>query len=1197
MLGTFNVSHRIGQGGMGTVWQGRHVNTGQPVAIKVLRGDLATDRVYVEGFHREVRSIARLDHPGIVQVFDYGVVSDKAARTYPELQSGALWLAMEFAAGGSLEAHSATESWPAFQRLLVQLLDALAHAHARGLVHRDLKPANVLVRPDLSVQPEITSHDSDNQPDRPQDWVLTDFGLAHMRDPRINEHTGDVDSAFAGTPLFMAPEQFHGEWRNFGPWTDLYSLGAMAYSMAAGKPLFDASSPMAIGIQHISEPVPALHPVIAVPPGFENWLRRLLAKEIGQRYRRAADAAADLLRLGAPTPPTVVAATARTGDGSEEIADEVLELADTIIEKPPTFEALRESMPTQTLLLDEESLRSTLEGDHAIENPVSAPDTHYKPARIAAAPASWEQSTGAHRPRNIPGTGKGIFGVRQPPYVGRRQARDRIWEQLRTVCTEGRTRFVLIRGSAGLGKSRLMNWLATRAHELGVVSSLSVSHSPIMSPSDGLPRSFQSYLGATGLTRQDLMNRLRTTYASFFGVEAPDSEHLAAVVEWMKPRGEDTADDGIPMVQLESPLERYLVAEQMLRRIARDRPVVLGIDDGQWAQDSLGFARHLLLHRDERPLPALVVATLRPDSLHERLVENEFLTFLSEHDASTVIDLEPMDDAVQQRLIESLLGLEDSLVRQVKDVTAGNPFFAIQIIDNWISRDVLQDTPTGYVLAEGETLPTDLDMLLTQRIDEIANGVDDPLRARLAMETAAALGTDVDRQEWEAVCGAIDISIDDDLLTHFMVQGLAVPHMQGWRFRLRNYCDVLETISRTHDRWAAIHTAIASVIDSAGHNGTCLDERRARHLLAADKLREAIPLLWQAVETRMQHSAYLQAQSLLSVIEQVFDDLNYSDDHPERMRLLVPRSEAHRFVGEIDEAQHLLDRLHRKIETFPDELRAEVHRATGNLEAHLGHTHQSLAHYRKARQLFESVGDLRGVARTLDGLGWTYLRMNQFEDAVRSYIQGFETAESADLHLEATWCLCGISNARAHRDTDEGKKQAQEVFERFDALGCRSGKAIAKWILGDYARISGSANVAMQHYEQARHLGQMAGHYTVAQSSIALLGLCELDIGDIDRAELRFVQFKQEIEDTNAAHFARPLAELGLLAVAAHRRDTTSFDKLVSMLHEPMASGSILAPDFEMVLEDIVQVCAANGDNNRADKARELLELVPDHQS
>ena len=121
----------------------------------------------------------------------------------------------------------------------------------------------------------------------------------------------------------------------------------------------------------------------------------------------------------------------------------------------------------------------------------------------------------------------------------------------------------------------------------------------------------------------------------------------------------------------------------------------------------------------------------------------------------------------------------------------------------------------------------------------------------------------------------------------------------------------------------------------------------------------------------------------------------------------------------------------------------------------------------------------------------------------------------------------------------------------------------------------------------------MAGHYTVAQSSIALLGLCALNDGDIDRAEQRFLQFKQEIDATKASHFATSLAELGLLAVAAHRRDFTTFDKLVAELQAPVAtSNNILAPTFAMVLDDIIHICRANEDDRRAEIIRELLELV-----
>src|SRR5262245_24170105 len=135
--------------------------------------------------------------------------------------AGSPFLAMELANVGSLREHATPVDYPSVRHLLLQLLDALAHAHARGVLHRDVKPGNVLIFEDDLGRRAVK---------------LADFGLAHAlgRCPVDGEL-----SATAGTPTYMAPEQHQGAWREFGPWTDLYALGCTAFRLVQGRPPFE----------------------------------------------------------------------------------------------------------------------------------------------------------------------------------------------------------------------------------------------------------------------------------------------------------------------------------------------------------------------------------------------------------------------------------------------------------------------------------------------------------------------------------------------------------------------------------------------------------------------------------------------------------------------------------------------------------------------------------------------------------------------------------------------------------------------------------------------------------------------------------------------------------------------------------------------------------------------------------------------
>jgi tetratricopeptide (TPR) repeat protein len=253
-------------GAMGMVWAGEHGPTGTPTALKFVRGNGPRGAELSNLVAREVRAVARLAHPSIVKVFDYGRVSAALSEeTRGILMEGAPWIAMEL-----LGAELQVSGWKSIADTALCLLDALGHAHARQTLHRDIKPSNIATRR------------SDGRP------VLLDFGLASI--------AGD-ESMFAsalGTPHYAAPEQIRGDSDAQGPWTDLYALGATLWQWTAGTTLFEHPERDAVLASHLDPARPALPSALELPPGASAWLERLVAYDPADRPQHAAHAAAEL---------------------------------------------------------------------------------------------------------------------------------------------------------------------------------------------------------------------------------------------------------------------------------------------------------------------------------------------------------------------------------------------------------------------------------------------------------------------------------------------------------------------------------------------------------------------------------------------------------------------------------------------------------------------------------------------------------------------------------------------------------------------------------------------------------------------------------------------------------------------------------------------------------------------------------------
>jgi serine/threonine protein kinase len=261
-LGRYHILEQLGEGGMAIVYKAYDTRLERDVAVKVIR----TEKLTLESmgktlkrFEREAKALAKLTHPNIVPITDYGEHDDKPYLVMPHLPGGTL---KQLLKGKPMP-------WEGAVRLLIPIARALHYAHQQGIIHRDVKPSNILIT--QSGEP-----------------MLTDFGIAKIL--LANEETADLTGTGmgVGTPEYMSPEQFQG--KGVDARTDIYSLGVVLYEMVTGRKPYQADTPAAVLIKQATDPLPRPKGFIRdLPDSVERILLKALSKGADDRYQSMSE--------------------------------------------------------------------------------------------------------------------------------------------------------------------------------------------------------------------------------------------------------------------------------------------------------------------------------------------------------------------------------------------------------------------------------------------------------------------------------------------------------------------------------------------------------------------------------------------------------------------------------------------------------------------------------------------------------------------------------------------------------------------------------------------------------------------------------------------------------------------------------------------------------------------------------------------
>lgn len=940
----YEVVRLLGSGGMGRVYEARARKTGASVAIKTLvrSGDASARRMLLA----EATIAAQLEDEHVVRLLDVG--GDGA---------GNLFLVMELVTGFDLDQWLAV--FPGARPVveaLAQVADGLAVAHGSGIVHGDLKPANVLVE-------RATGRAK-----------ITDFGIAHVIDPLV---PSAPLQRFAGTPYYMAPEQYFGD-DALGPWTDLYALGVMLYELLAGQPPVSGKN-VAELFQRKIVGAPPFEPRAGVPSStdLDALLRELLdpsprrrprfAADVAQRLRAIADTLPEITIAEAMAPPSKRPTTARPRSSSEETLDRPAaaprSAAETEIGSVPAIVFARtELAPVSTPASRVASKTDVLERPSVLERPRS--DT----GPLFVRPAD--------RPEGL-----SLDGRRAIPFIGRQREAQLFESLVARVTQEQRPRVLVFLGSAGVGKSRLARHGMALVERTGTMESAAaafdVSETNV---AGGLRHAFRRLLGFP--VRGGDVRAAWSWLADASGKLPFDATRMEA---WLG-RAEPMPESDVVNLALGA-----------LTVVAAHRPVYLWFDDAGWSRDGALALVEALLGRD---LPVLCALTLRTGTAdHPALRER--LGRLAQHELVQFEHLGLLAEADRRALLDRAAPLDPSLRDALASVDE-TPLHLVQTLRDWIESGTLElhegiyrpreGRPASFLLATRSPA-----RVFIQRLDALVAGFgENAAAAERVLFRMALLGARF-RVGTLAACAGDDKAALDDVLDRATLSGIVRFDRDALRFDHGLFQEALLEKLASHPSAASLRRDVAHGLMSAyGAERADIQVRAATLYREAGDGIEASKTLAIAVRATLRAGAFDMATRNLETLE--------------------------RWTRE-DAVPHL------------DARTATLHRVRGLRHYFMLHYEEAREEYEKAAAIFEAIGDAAGLRDTRFNVSSTYFYQDRFgetEALARSIVEISPEDEAVNAHT-LTMAHHRLSDLAGMRGDREAMLHHAREAERFGA--------------------------------------------------------------------------------------------------------------------------------------------------------------------
>ncbi|HEX2733752.1 MAG TPA: protein kinase [Polyangiaceae bacterium] len=889
------------------------------------------------------------------------------------------------------------------------------------------------------------------------DVHILDFGLAWLKeDPHDERLDGEKAMEFqphagAGTPGYMAPEQIMHEMHHVCGATDMYSLACILYKLLSGRAPF-TGDPKELLKLHAYEPPPALKPAVAVPEGVIEFVQRCLRKRPWERFEFAAEA---------------------------RRAWEVFKPEGEIDPRLWRFPRIAGAVAPPSL------------------SPADA-TTPRLSGSIPAPPLD----------RN-----RGLLGIRPSPLVGRGELRQR----LQAICAEvtrgagAPHRLAILVGPAGIGKSRLAEWLAETVHEEGRMVPLVARYRRVRGSTDGMLGAVTQYFNFERADR----NTIERSLLARWGVRSDDQKMrtwVAGAAEYFRPSapgGEALGPSGVRFT-LDTLEVRRQVVRFTLRRIAATRPLLFVLDDlhnaAQTTIDGL-----LKIHETERDQRIFMVATVRAEDVQLGTATAERLRRLREKMDGEVIEVNPMDKDETAELLRASLPLDDEAVVEAVRRSRGFPLFALQQLHAWaLAGDLAYES--GHFRVPASVLavrPQTTADLWESRVASL------PEEFATAAYAASTLGLDIRRNVLKALLEQLGQK-GSEAIVSLQNAEIILPRGPGrynWPHALLQE-HLFRRLSERPDSRQLFRAAAEALLAHPLAGTRRIVRQRVVNLLYAREPEQAAQTFFKFLEQSWNGAR--QPLATLADLDLFRGQLTGATQAVAQRW----RAEALRHVGQTEEATHHAEQAERVLSSteLRDEL-AHCQRLLGQLRSEQGDSDAGLQLAHRALTAFKRSGNTLGMAQCDQVIGEIELQLGRYATA-REFGRSAEAHfRSLDLALGRGQCLLLIA-AVDHSEgaTDRARRLTLEARQEFERAGYQLGQAETsaslahlEHRLSNFFNAEQGAHSALAAFEALKTLpGQASCERLLA---MVALDTDNLDAGELhaDRAERLYAQIRDPL--------------------------------------------------------------------------------------